>query len=304
MKSEYTKAIKAEAARLGFSFCGITKAEFLKEEKERFGNYLKNGFNGDMMYMQNNSGKRLNPALHVENAKSVILVLQNYFTGEKNDSGDSYIISKYAHGKDYHIVIKNKLEKLLDFINKNICKTNSMASVDSAPVLEKALAEKAGLGWRGKNTILINKTSGSFHFIGEIITDLELDYDKPAENLCGSCNKCIEACPTKALIKPHVLDARKCIAYLTISSKKNIPEEFQGKLNNRIYGCDICQDICPWNKFSKPTEDKSLNTIPEIKNFTKDDWQKLTKEDFEIIFKESAIKRAGYEKFVENIKKA
>ncbi|MFA6923550.1 MAG: tRNA epoxyqueuosine(34) reductase QueG [Bacteroidales bacterium] len=304
MKSEYTKAIKSEAKRLGFSFCGITKAEYLKEEKEKLDNWLKAGFNGEMLYMQNNIDKRLNPALLVEKAKSVVVVLQNYFPKEKNNFKNSYKIAKYAMGKGYHDVVKNKLLKLWEFINKNICKTNGRIFVGSAPVLEKALAEKAGLGWRGKNTILINKTSGSFHFIGELIIDLKLDYDKPAKNLCGSCNKCIEACPTKALVKSYILDARKCISYLTIELKNNIPEEFRDKMNGWILGCDICQDVCPWNKFSVPTKEKSFDIFPEIKTFTRKDWQTLTKEEFMKIFKGSAIERIKYEKFVENLKES
>ena len=244
--------IKQKAISLGFSACGIAPVRKLIEEEQRLKDYLANHYHGEMGYMANHFDKRLDPALLVPGAKSLVVVLMNYYPHQLQAAADTPVISKYAYGKDYHMVVKERLLQLFNFIDKEVSSVQGRVFTDSAPLLERAWAVQAGLGWIGKNGLLINKEMGSFFFIGEIVIDLELEYDQPylKEN-CGSCNKCLNVCPTKALVKPYLLDARRCISYLTIELKEDTPEEFKPLLNNRIFGCDSCQDVCHWNRKSK-----------------------------------------------------
>ena len=289
-KSKYTQLIKSEAQRLGFLSCGISKAGFLEEEAPRLENYLNKQMHGQMSYMENNFDKRLNPTLLIDDAKSVISLLLNYYPSEIQNS-DSYKISKYAYGQDYHFVIKEKLNALLHFIQTEIGEVSGRAFVDSAPVLDKAWAAKSGLGWMGKNSNLLTKQVGSFYFIAELIVDLDLEYDNATTDHCGSCTACIDACPTEAIVAPYVVDGSKCISYFTIELKDNIPLEMKGKFDDWAFGCDICQDVCPWNKFSKPHNEPLFNPNPEILSFTKKDWEEITEETFKKVFKNSAVKR-------------
>jgi epoxyqueuosine reductase len=301
-KNTYTKIIKAEASRLGFSFCGIAKVGFLEDEAPRLEKWLNNNYNGKMDYMNNHFDKRLDPRLLVDGAKSVISLSLNYYTEEVQTDLQAPKISKYAFGKDYHFVIKDKLKSLLNFIEENIGEVSGRAFVDSAPVLDKAWAKKAGLGWVGKNTNLISKDSGSFFFIAELIIDLELLYDEPFLNdYCGTCTKCIDACPTEAIIGPYVVDGSKCISYLTIELKEQIPLEFKGKMDNWAFGCDVCQDVCPWNRFSLPHQHEEFKPHPDLLNLNKKDWEEITSDIFSKVFQKSAVKRTKLEGLKRNI---
>ena len=298
--SNYSKIIKSESKRLGFLYCGISKAGFLQEEAPRLENWLNNNMNGQMSYMENHFDKRLNPTLLVDDAKSVISLLLNYYPSEiQND--DSYKISKYAYGQDYHYVIKEKLKELLHFIQTEIGEVSGRAFVDSAPVLDKAWAAKSGLGWVGKNSNLITQKVGSFYFIAELIIDLELEYDTPTTDHCGSCTACLDACPTEAIVAPYVVDGSKCISYFTIELKDNLPQEMKGKFDDWMFGCDVCQDVCPWNRFSKPHNEPLFQTNSEILNFSKSDWEEITVDTFQKVFKNSAVKRTKYEGLLRNI---
>ena len=298
--SQYTRLIKSEAARLGFDYCGISKAEFLEEEAPRLEQWLRKGMNGKMGYMENHFDKRLDPRLLVDGARSVISLLLNYYPEKQQEQGIPKI-SKYAYGTDYHDVIKVKLKELHAFILKNIGEVNGRAFVDSAPVLDKAWATRSGLGWVGKHTNLINKNSGSFFFIAELIVDLDLEYDHQVQDHCGACTKCIDACPTKAIVDPYVVDGSRCISYLTIELKEKIPSEFSGKMNDWIFGCDICQDVCPWNRFSRPHHEKSFEPKNEILEMDLRDWQEITEEVFEKVFAGSPLKRPGYKGLMRNL---
>jgi epoxyqueuosine reductase len=256
--------------------------------------------NGQMSYMENHFDKRLNPTLLVDGAKSVISLLLNYYPAELQ-SQDSYKISKYAYGQDYHHVIKEKLNELLHFIQTEIGEVSGRAFVDSAPVLDKAWAAKSGLGWIGKNSNLITQKVGSFYFIAELIIDLELEYDSPTTDHCGSCTACIDACPTEAIVAPYVVDGSKCISYFTIELKDNLPQEMKGKFDDWMFGCDVCQDVCPWNRFSKPHNEPLFQTTPEILSYSKSDWEEITNETFQKVFKNSALKRTKYEGIKKNI---
>jgi len=299
-KSKYSSAIKAEAKRLGFLSCGISKAEFLEDEAPRLEAWLKTERNGKMGYMENHFDKRLDPRLLVPGGKSVISVLLNYYSDDQQPEGAPKI-SKYAYGADYHFVIKEKLKELFSFIHEEIGEVNGRVFVDSAPVMDRAWAEKSGLGWIGKNTNLITQKVGSYFFIAEMILDLDLEYDLPTTDHCGTCTACIDACPTEAIVAPYQLDATKCISYLTIELKDQLPTEFQGKMDNWAFGCDVCQDVCPWNRFSKQHNEPLFNSKPEILNYSKKDWEELTSETFNTIFKNSAISRTKYEGLKRNI---
>lgn len=300
-KRKYTNLIKTESKRLGFLSCGISKASFLEEEAPRLENWLNKNQNGQMAYMENHFDKRLNPTLLVEDAKSVISLLLNYYPAE-NQNPKSYKISKYAYGQDYHFVIKEKLNQLLDFIKIEIGFVSGRCFVDSAPVLDKAWAAKSGLGWIGKNSNLLTQQVGSFYFIAELIIDLDLEYDYPTTNHCGTCTACIDACPTEAIVAPYVVDGSKCISYFTIELKDNIPSEMKGKFNDWAFGCDICQDVCPWNKFSKAHSEPLFNPNQELLNFSKKEWEEITEETFRKVFANSAVKRTKFEGFNRNIK--
>jgi epoxyqueuosine reductase len=299
-KERYTQLIKTEAQRLGFLSCGISKAGFLEEEAPRLESWLKNQMHGQMSYMENHFDKRLDPTLLVDDAKSVISLLLNYYPSEVQQA-DSYKISKYAYGQDYHFVIKERIKELLHFIQTEIGEVSGRAFVDSAPVLDKAWAAKSGLGWIGKNSNLLTKQIGSFYFIAELIIDLDLDYDHATTDHCGSCTACIDACPTEAIVAPYVVDGSKCISYFTIELKENIPTEMKGKFNDWAFGCDVCQDVCPWNKFSKPHSEPLFNPNPEILSFTKKDWEEITEETFKKVFQHSAVKRTKISGLKRNI---
>lgn len=299
-KEKYTKIIKEEAKRLGFLSCGISKAGFLEKEAPRLENWLNNNRNGQMSYMENHFDKRLNPTLLVDDAKSVISLLLNYYPSEFQNI-DSYKISKYAYGQDYHFVIKEKLKEILHFIRAEIGEVSGRAFVDSAPVLDKAWAAKSGLGWVGKNTNLITQKVGSFYFIAELIVDLELEYDVSTTDHCGSCTACIDACPTEAIVTPYEVDGSKCISYFTIELKDNLPTEMKGKFDDWAFGCDVCQDVCPWNRFSKPHNEPLLKANESILNFSKKDWEEITTETFNKVFKNSAVKRTKLEGFKRNV---
>ncbi|MCY2685793.1 tRNA epoxyqueuosine(34) reductase QueG [Salinimicrobium sp. TH3] len=299
--SKHSKLIKTEAKRLGFLSCGISKAEFLEEEAPRLEEYLQKQRHGKMSFLENYFDKRLDPTKLVEGSKSVISLLLNYYP-EETQREDSYKISKYAYGTDYHFVIKDKLKSLLQFIQQEIGEVEGRAFVDSAPVMDKAWAAKAGLGWVGKHTLLLSKQKGSFFFVAELIVDLDLEYDAPVTDHCGSCTACIDACPTNAIVEPYKVDGSKCISYFTIELKEELPQEMKGKFDDWAFGCDICQDVCPWNRFSKPHNEPLFNPHPELLSMSKKDWEEITEETFRKVFKKSAVKRTKYSGLTRNIR--
>ncbi|RKF05276.1 epoxyqueuosine reductase [Tenacibaculum lutimaris] len=300
-KLQYSNFIKEQAKRLGFLGCGIAKADFLEEEAPRLEKWLQNGYHGEMHYMENHFDKRLDPRLLVDGAKSVISLSYNYFPSEVQQEG-SYKISKYAYGQDYHHIIKDKLRELLQLINDEIGEVSGRCFVDSAPVMERAWAQKSGLGWNGKHSLLIQKQQGSFFFLAELIIDLELEYDKPFKtDHCGSCTRCIDACPTQAILPNNTVDGSKCISYLTIELKDAIPSEFKGEMQDWMFGCDVCQDVCPWNRFSQPHEESLFAPQENLLQMNKRDWQELTQETFSKVFKKSAVKRTKFSGLLRNI---
>jgi epoxyqueuosine reductase len=280
--------------------CGISKAGFLEKEAPRLEKWLKNNSQGQMSYMENHFDKRLDPTLLVDGAKSVVSLLLNYYPSELQRE-DSYKISKYAYGQDYHFVIKEKLNELLFSIQEHIGAVSGRAFVDSAPVLDKAWAAKSGLGWVGKNSNLITQKVGSFYFIAELIIDLELEYDFATTDHCGSCTACLDACPTQAIIAPYQVDGSKCISYYTIELKDHLPEEMKGKLDDWAFGCDVCQDVCPWNRFSKAHNEPLFQANPELLSFSKQDWEEITADTFQKVFKDSPLKRTKWEGLKRNI---
>lgn len=282
--------IKSEAYRLGFDFVGVSKAGFLEEDAPRLEQYLNNNMHGEMKYLENHFDKRLDPRLLVNDAKSVISFLINYYPSEYQNE-NSPKLAKYAFGKDYHLVIRDKLNTLLNFIREEIGEVSGRGFVDSAPVLDKAWAQKSGLGWIGKNGNLINKGTGSFYFIAELIVDLELPEDGPVTDHCGNCTACIDECPTKAITEPMVVDGSKCISYYTIELKDSIPESEKGKFEDWMFGCDICQDVCPWNRFSKPHNEPLFNPHPDLLSMTRKDWDNIQQKTFSKLFTKSAVKR-------------
>ena len=298
--AKYSQLIKSEVKRLGFLSCGISKAAFLEEEAPRLEKWLNNNMNGEMGYMENHFDKRLDPTVLVPGSKSVISLLLNYYPTQIQNP-DSYKISKYAYGTDYHFIIKDKLKELMHFISEEIGEVNGRAFVDSAPVLDKAWAAKSGLGWIGKHSNLLTKQSGSFYFIAELIVDLDLEYDNPVTDHCGTCTACIDACPTNAIVADRVVDGSKCISYFTIELKNEIPISEKGKFEDWMFGCDICQDVCPWNRFSKPHNEPLFNPHPELLSMTKKDWEEITEDVFREIFKKSAVKRTKYTGLTRNI---
>ena len=300
--AQHTFLVKSEARRLGFDYCGISRAEFLEEEAPRLERWLANNMQGRMSYMENHFDKRLDPRLLVPGAKSVISMLLNYYPSETQQDATAPKISKYAYGTDYHSVIKDKLQQLLQFIKENIGEVGGRAFVDSAPVMDKAWAKKSGLGWIGKHSNLINKQSGSFFFIAELIVDLELEYDGPIRDYCGTCTRCIDACPTQAIVQPQVVDGSKCISYFTIELKENIPDAVKGKMDNWMFGCDVCQDVCPWNRFSRPHAEPAFNADPELLQMTRKDWEEITEDTFRRVFRHSAVKRTKFSGLKRNIR--
>jgi len=299
---KHTEIIKDIASGMGFDYCGIAKAQLLNEDAKRLETWLSKGMHGTMQYMENHFDLRIDPCKLVPGARSVITLLLNYYPAQ-NQSADAPKISKYAFGADYHEVIRNKLKGFMQEIKEKIGEVNGRGFVDSAPVLERAWAQKAGIGWIGKNGNLINKDSGSFFFIATLIVDLELNYDNEyIKDYCGTCTKCIDNCPTEAILPDKVIDGSKCISYFTIELKDAlIPGAMKGKFDNWMFGCDVCQNICPWNRFAKSTNEINFTPIPEILNFSKNDWEELTEESFKTIFKNSPLKRSKFEGMKRNL---
>ena len=288
-----THLVKSLATELGFSFCGISKAEFLEEEAPKLEEWLKRGYQGEMGYLENHFDKRLDPTKLVLGARSVVSLVYNYYPKEQHQSDQGPKIAKYAYGQDYHHVVKDKLKELVDRIREKVGQIEGRVFVDSAPVMERQLAAKSGIGWIGKNSLLLNRNMGSFFFLAELIIDLELEPDGPIKDYCGTCTACQDACPTDAIPQPYVIDGSKCISYLTIELKDEIPNEFKGRMENWAFGCDICQDVCPWNRFSKPHEEPKFK--PQgWEDFKSKDWEEMTEEVFQKVFKKSAVKRTKF----------
>lgn len=300
LKPDLSHRIKAKAIELGFLSCGISKADFLSEEATGLERWLSKGYQGSMGYMNNHFDKRLDPRLLVEGAKSVISVTYNYFPEEIQNS-EAPKLAKYAYGEDYHVVVKDKLRALMDWIHQEVGQVSGRAFVDSAPVMERAWAKRSGLGWIGKNSLLLSKGVGSFFFLGELILDLALTPDAEVAGFCGTCTKCIDACPTEAIIAPEVIDSNKCISHLTIELKSSIPQDFQGLMDNWVFGCDVCQDVCPWNRFSKPHTEDRFKPSHELIGLDWRGWTEMTEEVFKRLFKGSAVKRAKYVGLKRNI---
>ncbi len=301
-QTQHTQLIKQKARELGFEFCGVSKAEVLEDEAPRLEQWLNQNKHGQMTYMANHFDKRLDPRLLVDGARSVVSVLYNYFPEkELFTEPDDLKISKYAYGRDYHYVMKDKLKELIAFIQTEIGEVNGRAFVDSAPVMDKVWAKKSGLGWVGKHTNLLNRQMGSFFFIGELILDLNLEPDGPVKDYCGTCTRCVDACPTDAIPAPYVVDGSKCISYFTIELKEQIPADVQGKFENWVFGCDICQDVCPWNRFARPHHEPQFKPSEQLQHMTRSDWQEITEEVFKVLFKDSPVKRTKREGLKRNI---
>lgn len=296
---KHTLIVKTLAQQHGFDYCGISRADFLEEEAPKLESWLKKGFHGEMSYMENHFDKRLDPRLLVPGAKSVVSLLLNYYP-EKELNGDLKI-SKYAYGRDYHKILRKKLKALLECLKTEIGDIQGRAFTDSAPVMDKAWAEKSGLGWRGKHSNLITKKSGSFFFVAELIIDLDLTPDGPVKDYCGTCTRCIDACPTDAIIEPYKIDGSKCISYYTIELKEAIPEEAKDKFDNWIFGCDACQDVCPWNRFSTPHNTIDFNPKDDLLVLSKKDFQEITEDTFEKVFNGTPIRRTGYQGLIRNL---
>lgn len=298
---KHSKIVKSIASDLGFDFCGISKAGFLEEEAPKLEDWLNKGLHGKLGYMANHFDKRLDPTKLVEGSKSVVSLMYNYYPEHDLAKSDSYKIAKYAYGKDYHFVVKDKLKDFMQRIHEEIGEVGGRIFVDSAPVMERQWAAKSGLGWLGKNSLLLNKQRGSFYFLAELIIDLELQEDGPIKDYCGTCTKCIDACPTDAIIGDGVLDASKCISYLTIELKDDLPSQFSNKMEDWAFGCDICQDVCPWNRFSQPHQEEAFNPHSHLSDMDKKDWEEMTREVFNEIFRKSAVKRTKYAGLMRNI---
>jgi epoxyqueuosine reductase len=299
--SQRTQFIKSTAHQLGFNFCGISKAEFLIEEAPKVEEWLQRGYQGKMSYLENYFDKRLDPTVLVPGAKSVISLVYNYYPKKELARDDQLKIAKYAYGEDYHFVVKERLSRFIDRIHEQIGDVQGRAFVDSAPVMERAWAKKGGVGWVGKNSLLLNREMGSFFFLAELILDLELEYDGPVKDYCGTCTACMDACPTDAIPEPYVVDGSKCISYFTIELKEAIPPEVKGKFENWIFGCDICQDVCPWNKFSKPHREPRFEPHPDLEKMTGLEWTEITDSVFKKLFQKSALKRPALEGLRRNI---
>ncbi len=301
MHKNPTYLIKQEAYRLGFEYVGVSKAAFLEEEAKNLEEWLKRGYHGQMHYMANHFDKRLDPTKLVDGAKSVVSLLYNYHTTAQQSDAEAPKISTYAYGKDYHFVLKKKLKTLMQFIQTEIGEVNGRVFVDSAPVMERAWAAKSGLGWIGKHSLLINKNKGSFFFLAELIIDLELEADSPIKDYCGTCTRCIDACPTDAIVGNKIVDGSKCISYLTIELRDALPNEFANKMDNWMFGCDVCQAVCPWNRFAEQHQEPAFDPHPDLLKMNRREWQEITKDVFNEIFRKSAVKRTKYEGLKRNI---
>lgn len=302
LSEKHASIVKQKASAMGFDFCGIAKAEFLEEEAPRLEKWLTQNMHGQMHYMANHFDKRLDPRKLVEGARSVITLLYNYFPEEDLSRSDSYKISKYAYGQDYHFVIKAKLRKLVEAVQEEIGEIQGRVFVDSAPVMERAWAKRSGVGWVGKNSLLLTRQRGSFFFLAELITDLDLAPDGPVQDYCGTCTRCLDACPTDAIVAPYVVDGSRCISYYTIELKAEIPQNVKGKFENWVFGCDICQDVCPWNRHARSHKEAAFTPHPELGSMDKQDWEEMTEEVFRRLFKKSAVKRAKYAGLKRNIR--
>lgn len=305
-KEKYAKIIKKKSRELGFDFCGISQAENLKDESKRLEDWLAKGYQGKMSYMANHFEKRLDPTKLVPGARSVVSLLYNYYPGDEQTEKPKYKIAKYAYGKDYHFVVRDKLRALLAELQKEIGEINGRVFVDSAPVMERQWAARSGLGWLGKNTLLINKQFGSYFFIAELVTDLELAPDGPIKDYCGTCTRCLDACPTAAFVGPNALDASKCISYLTIELKDEIPSGFRGKYDHWVFGCDICQEVCPWNRFAKKHQEPAFDRLEGVKQVMEAGREEFSIEAFNRFFKDSPIKRtklSGLKRNIDFVKK-
>ena len=302
MKAQHSHIIKQKAYELGFEFVGIAQAKELTEEARMLERWLSQNNHGQMHYMTNHFEKRIDPRKLVEGAKSVISLSYNYHNPETQKDLEAPKISQYAYGKDYHHVIKHKLKTLLFFIQEEIGAVSGRCFVDSAPVLERDWAKHSGTGWIGKNTLLINRKQGSYFFLAELIIDLELEYDGPIKDYCGRCTRCIDACPTDAISpEGYFMDGSKCISYFTIELRDELPLEMQGKFDNWMFGCDVCQQVCPWNRFAKKHEEPAFEPHPDLLEMTYDDWQEITQEVFQQVFRKSAVKRTKYSGLLRNI---
>jgi epoxyqueuosine reductase len=299
---ERSRIVKLIGHELGFNFTGISKATELTEEARQLENWLNQGRHGEMSYMANHFDKRIDPRILVPGAKSVISLMLNYYSDQVQTDVNAPKLSMYAYGEDYHLVIKRKLKQFVDRIQEEIGEVEGRVFVDSAPVLDKAWAKRGGLGWVGKHSNIINKESGSFFFIAELIVDLELEQDGPVKDYCGTCTRCIDACPTDAIIEPYIVDGSKCISYLTIELKTEIEKSWKAKLDDWMFGCDICQSVCPWNRFSKHHSEPTFNPHVDLLNMQKEEWLELTEEVFQSLFKKSAVKRTGYNRLKQTIK--
>ena len=300
--TELSEAIKKTARELGFADCGFSRAEALPEDARRLKAWLQKGSHAGMAYMANHFEKRTDPTLLVDGARTVISLLYNYYTDRVAEDPEAPILSKYAYGKDYHFVMKEKMHLLFDFIKSMHPEAEGRVFVDSAPVLDRAWAKRAGLGWIGKNSNLISRSAGSFVFIGEIILNLELEYNQiPESDFCGSCTRCIEACPTEAILDMRSIDSERCISYHTIENKGEISSELEGKLSGRVFGCDICQDVCPWNRKAESHQEPAFNPDGELLEMSKESWLNLSREEYQLLFLESAVQRAGYDKIKGNL---
>lgn len=304
LPEKHAVIVKKTAKDLGFDFCGIAKAEFLEEEAPRLEAWLNQNYHGKMAYLANHFDKRLDPRKLVEGACSVVSLIYNYYPKERlPESPGDYKLAKYAYGKDYHFVIKEKLKRFLEMLGEEVGEIHGRVFVDSAPVMERQWAQKSGLGWLGKNSLLLNKQMGSFFFLAELILDLPLHADTPmTKDYCGTCTRCMDACPTDAIIAPGVVNGSQCISYFTIELKEELPKQVAGKFENWVFGCDICQDVCPWNRFSAPHKEPAFEPHPDLKDFDKNDWEEMTQEVFGKVFQKSAVKRTKWEGLKRNIK--
>lgn len=303
-KEKNAAIIKRLAGELGFDFCGIAKAEFLEKEAPGLEAWLNQNYQGKMAYMANHFDKRLDPTKLVEGAKTVVSLAYNYYPQQElPHESDDIKLAKYAYGKDYHFVIRDKLKIFLQALKDEVGDVGGRAFVDSAPVMERQWAQKAGIGWKGKNSLLLNRQVGSFFFLSELIIDLEASADPPnVRDYCGTCTRCIDACPTDAIVQPGVVDGSKCISYFTIELKDELPASVKGKFENWVFGCDICQDVCPWNRFAKPHKEPEFNPHPELKQMNNEDWEEITRETFNKVFQKSAVKRTKLEGLQRNIR--
>jgi epoxyqueuosine reductase len=300
---KHAKLLKSTAKRLGFDFCGIARAEFLESEAPRLEEWLNRNYQGKMGYLANHFDKRLDPTKLVEGAKTVVSLIFNYYPEKQlPHQHEDFKLAKYAYGEDYHEVIRGKLTEFLEILKEEIGEINGRSFVDSAPVMERQWAQRAGLGWIGKNSLLLNREMGSFFFLADLVIDLEAAPDAPlTKDYCGTCTACIDACPTDAIVQPEVIDASKCISYLTIELKDAIPDEFQGKMKNWVFGCDICQDVCPWNRFSAPHQESRFHPNSELAQFTNREWKEMTEETFKKVFSKSAVKRTKFSGIKRNV---